>query len=74
MHHGSRLCFVSALIAGLSAVGLLFGRNLRPEEVAWLLFGYLGILGVTLTLLSARMLFAESEIEHVESRRMLSSR
>ena len=68
VHHGSRWCFASAHIAGLSAIGLLFGRNLRPEDVAWLLFGYLGILGFTLTLLSARMLFAERQAEHVESR------
>jgi hypothetical protein len=59
VHHGSRWCFFSALIAAVSAIGLVLSRNLLPENIAWLLFGYLGILGFTLTLLSARMLFSE---------------
>jgi len=65
VHHGSRWCFASALIAGASAIGLLYGRSMLPQGVAWLLFGYLGVLGFTLTLLSARMLFAEHQVEHV---------
>lgn len=59
IRHGSRWCFASGYIAALSAIGLLLGRNMTSESIAWLLFSYLGILGFTLTLLSARMLFAE---------------
>jgi uncharacterized membrane protein HdeD (DUF308 family) len=59
VHHGSRWCFVSALIAAISSVALLFGRNFEPQNLAWLLFGYLGVFGFSLCLLSARMLFAE---------------
>jgi len=65
VHHGSRWCFASALIAALSAIGLLFGRSMPPQSIAWVLFGYLGMLGFTLSLLSAKMLFAERQLEHV---------
>ena len=65
VEHGSRWCFASGSIAALSAVGLLLGKNMPPERVAWLLFGYLGLLGFTVTLVSARMLFAERQVEHL---------
>lgn len=63
-HHGSRWCFGSAAVAAISAVALLFGGNLEPQNIALLLFGYLGIFGFTLCLLSARMLFAERGVRH----------
>jgi hypothetical protein len=65
VQHGSRWCFASASVAALSAIGLLVGKNLLPEGIAWLLFSYLGLLGFTLTLLSARMLIAGRQTEHL---------
>ena len=61
-HHAARWCYASAAIAGVSAVALLFGRNLGPRELAWLLYGYLGLFGLNLFVLSARMLFAVREL------------
>ena len=61
-HHGSQWCYVSAGIAAVSAIALLFGGNLSPRELAWLIYGYLGIFGFNLFALSARMLFAEREL------------
>ena len=60
-HHAALWCYVSAVVAGVSAVALLFGRNLSPRELAWLLYGYLGLFGFNLFALSARMLFATRE-------------
>jgi hypothetical protein len=59
LHHGSRWCYVSAAIASISAIALLSGRGLGSQDLAWLLFGYLGVFGFNLSILSARMLFAE---------------
>ena len=67
IHHGSRWCYASATVAILSAVGLVFGRGLEPQEIAWLVFGYLGVFGFSLTVLSARMLFAERPIRRSSS-------
>lgn len=64
VHHGSRWCFASAAVAAISAVALLFGRALDPQRLAWLLFSYLGVFGFSLTVLSARMLFAEHTVQH----------
>jgi|SRR5271168_1071741 len=62
-HHGSKWCYASAIIAAVSAIALLsFGRDLSPRELAWLIYGYLGIFGFNLFILSARMLFAEREL------------
>ena len=60
-YHVARWCYVSAAAVDVSAVALLFGRNLGPLEVAWLLYGYLGLFGFNLFALSARMLFAARE-------------
>lgn len=59
VHHGSRWCFAAALVAAISSAVLLLGKNLEPQNIAWLLFGYLGIFGFTLCVLSARMLFGQ---------------
>ncbi len=64
-HHGAKWCFVSAGIAACSAIALLFGADLNPRELAWLIYGYLGVFGFNLFALSARMLFAERESRHV---------
>lgn len=64
-HHGAKWCFVSAGIAAFSSVALLFGADLNPRELAWLIYGYLGVFGFNLLALSARMLFAERESRHV---------
>ena len=64
VHHGSRWCYASAGVAALSAVVLMFGVNLEPQRIAWLLFGYLGVFGFTLSILSARMLFADRGANH----------
>ena len=61
IHHGSRWCYASAAVAILSAIALLLGRDLEAQKIAWLVFGYLGVFGFTLSVLSARMLFAERE-------------
>ena len=62
VHHGARWCYVSAVVAAISAIALLFGRHLSPRELAWLIYGYLGVLGFDLFALSARMLFAERDL------------
>lgn len=67
IHHGSRWCYASAAVAILSAIGLVFGRGLEPQGIAWLVFGYLGVFGFSLVVLSARMLFAERPIRHTSS-------
>ncbi|WP_035355405.1 hypothetical protein [Edaphobacter aggregans] len=64
-HHGVNWCYVSAGVAAISAVALLFGGSLSPRELAWLIYGYLGIFGLNLFGLSARMLFAERNVPHV---------
>jgi hypothetical protein len=45
-------------LLGRSSVALLFGQNLSPRELVWLLYSYLGIFGLNLFALSTRMLFA----------------
>jgi hypothetical protein len=60
-HHGAKWCYASAAVAATSSIALLFGKNLSPRELAWLLYGYLGVFGFNLFSLSARMLFAERE-------------
>ena len=62
IHHGSRWCYSSALIAAVACVALPLGRTLDPHDLVWLLFSYLGIFGFGLSLLAARMLFAERGI------------
>jgi uncharacterized membrane protein HdeD (DUF308 family) len=64
-HHGSKWCYASAIVAVISSIALLFGRNLSPRELAWLIYGYLGLFGFNLFALSARMLFAEREMLQV---------
>jgi|ERR1700677_880977 uncharacterized membrane protein HdeD (DUF308 family) len=63
--HGSKWCYASAIVAAISSIALLFGRNLSPRELAWLIYGYLGLFGFNLFVLSARMLFAERELLQV---------
>jgi hypothetical protein len=58
-HHDALWCYASAAIAGLSAIALVCGANLPPRQLAWLIYGYLGVFGFNLFVLSARMLFAE---------------
>jgi uncharacterized membrane protein HdeD (DUF308 family) len=64
-HHGSNWSYASAIVAAISSIALLFGRNLSPRELAWLIYGYLGLFGFNLFALSARMLFAERELLQV---------
>jgi uncharacterized membrane protein HdeD (DUF308 family) len=66
VHHGAKWCYASAVIAGASAVAILFGVSLNPREMAWLLYGYLGVFGFNLFALSARMLFAERQVLHAK--------
>jgi hypothetical protein len=65
VHHGAKWCYASAIVAAISAIALLFGANLSPRELAWLIYSYLGFFGFNLSALSARMLFAERELLHV---------
>jgi len=64
-HHGAKWCYASAGVAAISSIALLFSKNLSPRELAWLLYGYLGVFGFNLFALSARMLFAERELLNV---------
>jgi len=64
-HHGANWCYASGGVAAISSIALLFGKNLSPHELAWLLYGYLGVFGFNLFALSARMLFAERELLNV---------
>lgn len=64
VHHGAKWCYASAFVAALSAIALLFGANLNPRELAWLIYGYLAVFGFNLFALSTRMLFAERELLH----------
>ncbi|WP_213806264.1 hypothetical protein [Granulicella sp. dw_53] len=59
VYHSSPWCYAAAAIAAVSAIVLPFGRDLAPHELAWLLYGYLGLFGFNLFALSARMLFTE---------------
>jgi len=63
-HHGALWCYISAVVAALSALALLFGQNLSARELAWLIYGYLAIFGFNLFGLSARMLFEERNVLH----------
>ena len=60
-HHDTRWCYASSFIAAISAIALLCGRDLDPRELAWLIYGYLGVFGFTLLILASRMLFAGRE-------------
>ncbi len=62
-HHESNWCYVSASIAALSAVVLLSVGNLGHREMAWVIYGYLGLFGLNLIALSAKMLFARNSHE-----------
>lgn len=64
-HHGAKWCYASAGVAAISSIALLFGKNLSPRELAWLLYGYLGVFGFNLFAQSARILFAERELLNV---------
>jgi uncharacterized membrane protein HdeD (DUF308 family) len=61
-HHGSKWCYASAGVAAISAIALLFGGNLNPRELAWAIYGYLGVFGFNLFALSAKMLFTERDL------------
>jgi uncharacterized membrane protein HdeD (DUF308 family) len=63
-HHGSKWCYVSSAIAAISAICLVLGGSLGPRELAWLIYGYLGVFGFNLFVLAARMLFAERNLLH----------
>jgi hypothetical protein len=71
-HHGSKWCYASSIVAAVSAIALAsLGKNLSPRELAWLIYGYLGIFGFNLFVLSARMLFAERDLlntAHLQAR------
>ena len=62
--HTAGWSYASSAIAALSAIALLFGHDFDPRQLAWLLYGYLGIFGITLFALAARMLFAERTAAH----------
>jgi hypothetical protein len=56
-HHRSRWCYVSSVIAAVSACTLLTLAILGYRNVAWAIYSYLGVFGLNLILLSAWMLF-----------------
>jgi hypothetical protein len=66
--HGVFRRYASAGVAACSAVLLLFGMHLSLRGVLWLLFGYLGVFGFTLVQLSAKMLFADRQVEQSQLR------
>ncbi len=57
-HHESNWCYVSAAIAAASAIALVSVVNLDHRRMAWVIYGYLGLFGLNMVALSARMLFA----------------
>lgn len=60
-HHNAVWCYASSAIAGVSAVALVLGRDMRPRQQSLLIYGYLGLQGFNLIALAARMLFAERQ-------------
>jgi uncharacterized membrane protein HdeD (DUF308 family) len=62
--HGSRWCYAAGVIATLSAMARIMGRDGGPRELTWLLFAYLCVFGFNLFVLSARMLYAERALLH----------
>lgn len=58
-HHGLQWCYASASIAGVSAVVLFSSGNLDHRRMAWVIYGYLGLFGLNLVALSAKMVFAK---------------
>ncbi len=60
-NHGSQWCYVSAAIAGTSSVVLLSSGNLDHRRMAWVIYGYLGLFGLNLVAVSAKMIFARDQ-------------
>jgi hypothetical protein len=58
-YHNSKWCYVTALIAALSCVILLIFHRATGYFLAWLLYSYLWLFGLTFLLLSSHMLFEE---------------
>ena len=56
-HHDSKWCYASASIAAVSAIALLSSGHLEHRKMAWVIYGYLGVFGLNLVALSAKMLF-----------------
>jgi len=61
-HGAAHWSYASAAISAISATALLMGGQLQQTQLAWLLFGYLGVFGLTQLLLSIRMLVAEHDL------------
>lgn len=61
LHHRTKWCYASCIVAAVSAVALVSGRHLDPHELAWLIYGYLGVFGFALVILASRMLFADRQ-------------
>jgi hypothetical protein len=59
VHHGATWVYAASAIAAVSAVALAFGVKLEPRQLAWLIYCYLGVFGLNLFALGARMLFEE---------------
>lgn len=58
-YHNSKWCYMSAYIALISSLVLLFFHQATGHLLAWLLYGYLWSFGLNLLLLSSHMLFEE---------------
>jgi hypothetical protein len=58
-HHRSRWCYVSAVIAAVSAIVLLSMGGLAHKQIAWVIYSYLGVFGLNLIAISAWMLFEQ---------------
>jgi hypothetical protein len=63
-HQGTAWLLMCAGISLTCSVALLLGGKLSPPEQAQLIFSYLLLLGVSLTVLSLRMLYIEESPSH----------
>lgn len=62
--HGSRAVYAISAITFVFAIALLMARGMNTTLLTLTLFSYLAAFGVTLIVLSGRMLFAEYKVLH----------
>lgn len=62
--HGSRAVYLISAITFVFAIALLLARGMNPTQLTLTLFSYLAAFGITLIVLSGRMLFAEYKVLH----------
>jgi len=58
-HHRSKWCYMSSVIAAVSAIVLISLGGLEHKQIVWVIYSYLGVFGLNLIALSAWMLFEQ---------------